>query len=82
MEALLAEIGAKYRVEDLLRMDDGSTLTSVPYTDALLEGVDCVVILTNHSQYNWEHVVQHSRLIVDTRNVTSIVVGQARIVGL
>ena len=29
---------------------------------------DCVVIVTNHSAYDWKFIVEHSRLIVDTRN--------------
>lgn len=83
---LLRHKGADVSYHDfyvpLLRMEDGTTLTSAPYTDALLEQADCVVVLTNHRQYDWSHVVEHSRLIVDTRNVTNNASGQARIVGL
>jgi UDP-N-acetyl-D-glucosamine dehydrogenase len=35
-----------------------------------LESADCVVIVTDHSSYDWQFVVDHSRLIVDTRNAT------------
>ena len=31
---------------------------------------DCVVIVTDHSSYNWDEIVENSQLIVDTRNAT------------
>jgi UDP-N-acetyl-D-glucosamine dehydrogenase len=31
---------------------------------------DCVVIVTDHSDYNYQHIVDESRLVVDTRNAT------------
>jgi UDP-N-acetyl-D-glucosamine dehydrogenase len=31
---------------------------------------DCVVIVTNHSDYDYEAIVQNSKLVVDTRNAT------------
>ncbi len=45
-------------------------LDSKPLTPALLAGVDCVLIATDHTQYDWEFVVQHAKLVVDTRNAT------------
>ncbi len=47
-----------------LRMD------SVPLSPSTLRGQDCVLIVTDHSQYDWEWLVEHSSLIVDTRNAT------------
>lgn len=35
-----------------------------------LQQYDCVLILTDHSDYNYEHIVHESRLVVDTRNAT------------
>ena len=32
---------------------------------------DCVVIATNHSNYDWNWVVRHSKCILDTRNATA-----------
>jgi UDP-N-acetyl-D-glucosamine dehydrogenase len=29
-----------------------------------------VLILTDHSEYDWPWIVEHSRLVVDTRNAT------------
>jgi UDP-N-acetyl-D-glucosamine dehydrogenase len=31
---------------------------------------DCVLIVTDHSSYDWPWIVEHSRLVVDTRNAT------------
>ncbi len=38
---------------------------------SLLKEVDCVVILTGHSSYDWEVITKNSNLILDTRNVTN-----------
>ncbi len=43
-------------------------LDSVPLTSEVLAGEDCVVIATDHSEYEYEKIVAASRLVVDTRN--------------
>lgn len=43
-------------------------LHSVPLKKEFLRKVDCVVIVSDHSTYDWEWIVKNSRLIVDTRN--------------
>jgi UDP-N-acetyl-D-glucosamine dehydrogenase len=35
-----------------------------------LEQYDCVVIVTDHSNYDYKKIVAESRLVVDTRNAT------------
>ena len=35
-----------------------------------LEQYDCVVIVTDHSDYDYAHIVRESQLVVDTRNAT------------
>jgi UDP-N-acetyl-D-glucosamine dehydrogenase len=35
-----------------------------------LEKYDCVLIVTDHSDYDFAHIVQESQLVVDTRNAT------------
>lgn len=43
-------------------------LKSTPdYLEAVKQ-VDCVVIVTNHSVYNYEKIYSHSKIIVDSRN--------------
>ncbi|HEY2826452.1 MAG TPA: nucleotide sugar dehydrogenase [Pirellulales bacterium] len=37
-------------------------------TPEVLKTKDCVLIVTNHSAYEWNHIVQHASLIIDTRN--------------
>jgi UDP-N-acetyl-D-glucosamine dehydrogenase len=48
---------------------DGIDLESVSELEPALQQADCVVIVTDHSEYEWSHVQQHARLIVDTRRV-------------
>ena len=35
-----------------------------------LPGYDCVLIITDHSGYNYKEIVAKSQLVVDTRNAT------------
>lgn len=46
-------------------------MKSIPLTKANLASYDCVVISTNHSQYNYGFIVRNSRLVIDTRNATA-----------
>ncbi|HZY58962.1 MAG TPA: nucleotide sugar dehydrogenase [Candidatus Binataceae bacterium] len=41
---------------------------SVPLSE--IPTYDCVVIVTDHSSYNYPQVVEHSQLVVDSRNAT------------
>ena len=50
-------------------------LESVPLTEQNLASYDCVLISTDHSDYDYEFIVKHSRLVVDTRNATKNLVG-------
>jgi UDP-N-acetyl-D-glucosamine dehydrogenase len=43
---------------------------SEPLTAEYLAVQDCVVIITDHSCYNYEWIARHAPLIVDTRNAT------------
>ncbi|MGC8839511.1 MAG: nucleotide sugar dehydrogenase [Anaerolineae bacterium] len=45
-------------------------LECAPLERQTLQWSDCVVIVTPHSTYDWEWVVENSRLVVDTRNAT------------
>ena len=42
---------------------------SVDLSAENLAGYDAVLIATDHSDVDWAHVVAHTRLVVDTRNV-------------
>jgi UDP-N-acetyl-D-glucosamine dehydrogenase len=45
-------------------------MKSKPLTPALLKGCDCVLIATDHSSYDYQWIVDHAPLVVDTRNAT------------
>jgi UDP-N-acetyl-D-glucosamine dehydrogenase len=46
----------------------GYDLTAVAVTPELLTDVDCVVVLTDHSAFDYDMVVNHAAVIVDTRH--------------
>ncbi|MFO0930589.1 MAG: nucleotide sugar dehydrogenase [Gemmataceae bacterium] len=46
-------------------------MTSSPLTAEFLAGQDAVLIVTDHSRFDYDHVVAHARLVVDTRNATA-----------
>jgi UDP-N-acetyl-D-glucosamine dehydrogenase len=48
--------------------DDGFALQSVALSDELLDSADCVVIVTDHAEFDWQHIAAKAHLIVDTRN--------------
>jgi UDP-N-acetyl-D-glucosamine dehydrogenase len=50
-------------------------MTSSPLTAEFLAEQDLVLIATYHSAYDYEFIVQHARLVVDTRNATRNVQG-------
>lgn len=62
---------------------DGGTFQSVPLTAETLAQADCVVVITDHTIFDWQMIRQHARLIVDTRNALKVVpTGAARVVTL
>src|SRR5918994_4230315 len=46
----------------------GQTINSVELTAELLQSMDCVAVLTDHSSFDYSLIAQHSSLIFDTRN--------------
>jgi len=46
-------------------------LDSQELTPEFLRSRDCVVVVTDHSVFNFPWIVRHTRLIVDTRNATA-----------
>jgi UDP-N-acetyl-D-glucosamine dehydrogenase len=47
---------------------NGHALRSVDLTPEVLHSMDCVVVLTDHSAFDYGMIVAHSSLIVDSRN--------------
>ena len=56
-----------------LRLDGGRPRKCTPLTPANLTRADLVAIITDHSCYDYETIVRHSRLVLDTRNATRAV---------
>lgn len=46
----------------------GQTLRSVEVTPELLQTMDCVAVLADHSSFDYAMIARHSSLIFDTRN--------------
>jgi UDP-N-acetyl-D-glucosamine dehydrogenase len=70
---MLSEKGAILSYNDpfvpTLRMN-GKTLKSVELTSVNIESQDCIIILTDHSAYDFRRIMAASKLVVDTRNAT------------
>ena len=70
---LLSARGARISVVDSyvrqLRIDGGTVRTSALKPE-LLKKQDCVVIVTDHSDVDYQWVVDQARLVVDARNAT------------
>jgi UDP-N-acetyl-D-glucosamine dehydrogenase len=46
-------------------------MTSKKLSAEMLAGYDCVLIATDHDAYDYPWIVQHAKLVVDTRNATA-----------
>jgi UDP-N-acetyl-D-glucosamine dehydrogenase len=63
--------------------DEEVDLSSVDLTDALLSEADAVAILTDHTDFDYARVVEHSNVLIDARHVAPRAgreVGSGRIV--
>lgn len=84
---LLSERGADISYNDphipqlkKTRKYDYSGMKSEPLTKEYLAAQDCVLIATNHDDYDYGFIVQHSPLVIDTRNATKdVTVGREKI---
>jgi len=84
---MLKERGAKVDYNDPFvprtprQREHNLNLISRKLTAATVRAHDCVIIATDHSAYDYEWIVRHSRLVVDTRNATGKVKsGRSKIV--
>ncbi|HEY2413234.1 MAG TPA: nucleotide sugar dehydrogenase [Pirellulaceae bacterium] len=75
---LLIEKGAEVTYNDphisklptMRRYPQLKQLESQPLSAEYLAAQDCVLIATDHSAYDYEFIVRHAQLVVDTRNAT------------
>ena len=56
------------------------TLHSVELTPEVLAEADCVVIVTDHSSFDYEFIVEHAQMVVDTRNTTAKITQREKII--
>ncbi len=61
---------------------DGVEMCAVEYETAMFRAADCVLIVTDHSVYDWAEIIDNAQLVVDTRNATANLRGRARVVTL
>jgi UDP-N-acetyl-D-glucosamine dehydrogenase len=63
--------------------ENGHSKSGVALSREALEGADAVVIITDHSNVDYQMIVDHAKLVVDTRNATArLKSSRARIVSL
>ncbi|MGZ8471736.1 MAG: nucleotide sugar dehydrogenase [Gemmatirosa sp.] len=63
--------------------EEGQSHTGVELTAEELQRADAVVIVTDHRAIDWQFVIDHAAVVVDTRNaVAKLRPGRARIVAL
>lgn len=48
----------------------GEVYRSLELTEPNLSNFDCVIIATDHDKYNWDYIVENTKLLIDTRNAT------------
>jgi UDP-N-acetyl-D-glucosamine dehydrogenase len=53
-------------------------MKSTPITPEVLREMDAVIIVADHSAYDFAEIVKHSNLIIDTRNATSGIDGAGK----
>ncbi|MCC9604489.1 nucleotide sugar dehydrogenase [Blastopirellula sp. JC732] len=85
---LLTERGAVLSYNDpfipklpAMRHYDLPPLESVPLTPENLASFDAVMIVTDHDDYDYQQIVDHSQLLIDTRNATkNVTKGREKII--
>ncbi len=53
-------------------------MKSTPITPEVLQKTDAVIIVADHSAYDFAEIVKHSNLVIDTRNATSGIDGAGK----
>jgi len=82
---MLLDKGAKVTYSDPFAptiREDGMELDETPVRQALEAGTDCVVLLTDHSAFNYPEIVHLAPVIIDTRNALREFIGGNNIIRL
>jgi UDP-N-acetyl-D-glucosamine dehydrogenase len=62
---------------------EGISLKAVELTDENIDGADCVLIITDHAEFDYARIVERASLVVDPRNATwGIAAPEGRVVRL
>jgi UDP-N-acetyl-D-glucosamine dehydrogenase len=82
--SLLRGQGARVSFHDpharTLEIDGGQSQQSRPLTAANLKRADLVIIVTDHTDFDYDMIARHATLILDTRNATrGVKTGRAKI---
>ncbi len=68
---LLQKKGAKLSYHDFFVSElKPLNMKSIPLSETSLKAADSIVIITDHSDYDWNWICQNSSLLIDTRNAT------------
>lgn len=59
---------------------EGFPLSSIELDEQTVREADCVVVITDHSSYDWDWIANHAGLIVDTRH--AVKAGPGRLIRL
>jgi UDP-N-acetyl-D-glucosamine dehydrogenase len=83
---LLEEKGAAVSFSDpyvaRVRLPGDRVAHSADLTEGWLGAQDCVVIVADHSVYDWDFILNNTALVIDTRNATAGYEGSAHVVRL
>lgn len=61
---------------------NGVKMKSVAFTDKQIHQADCILILTDHSEIPIQKILEHAKLVYDTRNITEGLSGNAKVIRL
>ena len=70
----------RYRVGRDVFHPEEHWLEHIDLTDEVLDGADCIVIISGHEIVDYDRVARRAKLVVDTCNVTRGLTGPAQIV--
>ena len=60
-----------------IKLEGGHIMENCEYSLQLLQEADCVVVITDHSTFDWAEVLENSAIVVDTRNALKDVRGNS-----
>ena len=74
---ILQNKGARVKYHDPyvaeLTLKNQKTLNSIDLSPVAIDQAECVVIVTNHSIFNIQSIVDQAKAVIDTRNATKFI---------